>query len=391
MFILFFSIVIVMMGYGIAMPVLPFYLESLGGRGIHYGLLIASYGIMQLIFAPIWGSLSDKYGRKPLLLIGMMGMGSAMLLFAVATELWMLYAAQLFSGSLSSATLPAAQAYAGDSTTMEERGGAMGKIGGAIGLGMVFGPGIGGLLGSMSLATPFLVASGFCLFTFLLILLGLPESLDRDNRSVTVQVQIMQVKGMWHMLFAPMGYGLVASFVGILGQTIFTSTFGLYVIARFDYEPAHIGTVLMGMALMYALAQGLLVGPLTRRYGEKKVISIGALGGALGFVLILLATSFVTIFLAMSGFILLVALLKPSALSYVSKRAGDTQGKAMGIAESYMSLGRIIAPLWAGMVFDINIYYPYISGTVIFLSVFIITLRLHKSPLGTELESSYQR
>jgi len=381
LFILFISLVVVMMGFGIAMPILPFYIESLGGRGIHYGLLIASYGVMQLIFAPVWGSLSDKYGRKPILLIGLIGLGMSMSLLAVASKLWMLYAAQMLSGSLSSATLPAAQAYVGDSTSKEERGGAMGRIGGAIGLGIVLGPGIGGLLASISLATPFFLASGFCLLTFMIILVGLPESLSKDKRCQVIDVKLMQINGLWQSLFTPMGFGLLVAFMAILGQTIFSSVFGLYALSRFNYGPEQVGTVLMAMGLMYALAQGLLVGPLSKKFGEEKVISIALLGTSFGFALILFANSFVTLLAAVSFFILLNSLLKPSALAYVSKNAIGNQGRAMGIAESYMSLGRIVGPLWGGMIFDVNIYLPFISGIIILLSMFFINVGTHKAKI----------
>lgn len=374
MVILMISLIVVMMGYGIAMPVLPFYIDSLGGKGLHYGALIASYGVMQLLFAPVWGSLSDKHGRKPMLLIGMFGLGLAMILFAFSTELWMLYAAMLFSGSMSSATLPAAQAYAADSTSKENRGAAMGRIGGAIGIGVVLGPGIGGVLGSVSLNTPFFAASGFCLLTFLIILFGLPESLARENRVEKAEIQLMQVKGLWQMLFTPVGFGLMAAFIAIFGQTIFSSVFGLYALARFSYGPEQVGTILMAMAVMYALAQGLLVGPATKRFGEVNVIIFAFIGSALGFMAILFSGSFLTILLTISFFMLMNSFLKPSALAFVSKRATGNQGQAMGIAESYMSLGRIIGPLWGGIIFDVNLFLPFISGAVVFTLAFIATL-----------------
>jgi len=388
MFILFVSLTVVMMGFGLAMPVLPFYIESLGGRGVHYGLLIASYGVMQLIFAPVWGSLSDKYGRKPFLLVGLIGLGMAMSLFGIANKLWMLYAAQILSGSLSSATLPAAQAYVGDSTTREERGGAMGKIGGAIGLGIVIGPGIGGMLASFSLATPFWIASGFCLLTFMIILVKLPESLSKENRCENVDINFMQIKGLWQALFTPIGFGLIVAFMAIFGQTIFSSVFGLYALERFSYGPEQIGTILMAMGLMYALAQGLVVGPITKRFGEQKVISSALLGTTVGFALILLANTFLTILAAVSCFILFSSLLKPSALAFVSKNTVGKQGKAMGITESYMSLGRIIGPLWGGMIFDVNLYYPYLSGILLLLIMFIATVSRVKLDKNPELKSN---
>lgn len=374
MFILLLSLVVVMMGFGIAMPVLPFYLESMGGRGIHFGLLIASYGLTQLIFAPVWGSLSDKHGRKPLLLVGMVGLGLSMLLLAFSTKLWMLYVAQLLSGSLSSATLPAAQAYAVDSTTTEDRGGAMGRIGGAIGFGIILGPGIGGFLASRSLSTPFLVASLFCLVTFLMIFLGLPESLPKEKRSEDVEVKFMQVQGLWKNLFTPIGFGLVIAFLAIFGQTIFSSVYGLYALAKFNYGPEQVGTILMGMSLMYAISQGVILGPLTKRFGEEKVITAALLGSSVGFVLILLSNTFVSIMISMSGFMLLNSLLKPSALSHISKKTTGNQGKSMGIAESYMSMGRIVGPLWGGMIFDLDMRYPFLSGVVIFLIVFLASV-----------------
>lgn len=378
-----------MMGFSLAMPVLPFYIESLGGRGVHYGLLIACYGVMQLIFAPLWGSLSDKHGRKPFLLVGLIGLGMAMSLFGLANKLWMLYAAQMLSGSLSSATLPAAQAYVGDSTTRDERGGAMGKIGGSIGLGVVIGPGIGGLLASRSLATPFFIASGFCLLTFVIILVKLPESLSKENRCENVDIKFMQIKGFWQALFTPIGFGLVVAFMAIFGQTIFSSVFGLYVLERFSYGPEQVGTIFMAMGLMYALAQGLLVGPITKRFGEQKAISSALLGTSVGFALILLANTFLTILAAVSCFILLNSFLKPSALAFVSKNTVGNQGKAMGITESYMSLGRIIGPLWGGMFFDINLYYPFLSGILLLLIMFIATVSRIKLKTNPELKSNH--
>ncbi len=388
MVILIISLIVVMMGYGIAMPVLPFYLENMGGRGIHFGLLIACYGVMQLIFAPVWGSLSDKVGRKPLLLLGMVGLSTAMALFAVSTQLWMLYAAQLVSGVMSSAALPSAQAYAADITSKEDRGGAMGKIGGAIGIGVVLGPGIGGLLASMSLNTPFFVASAFCLLTFLIILVGLPESLSSDKRVAKPEIKFMQFKGMWQMLFTPIGFGLVAVFIAIFGQTIFSSVFGLYAIARFNYGPEQVGTFLMIMALMYALAQGLAVGPLTKKLGEERVITLAFIGCSIGFALILLSATYVTLMLSMSFFILLNSLLKPSALAFISRHAEGSQGQAMGIAESYMSLGRIAGPLWAGTIFDFNILFPFASGVLVFLVTYIVTLGYKKTKISQDEAAS---
>ena len=138
--ILFATMVVVMLGFGIIITILPFYIESMGASGRDLGLLMATFAFMQLIFAPMWGSLSDRIGRKPVLLIGVLGNAISQLLMGFATELWMLFAARALAGILSSATLPTAMAYISDSTSDEDRGGGMGTIGAAMGVGMVLGP-----------------------------------------------------------------------------------------------------------------------------------------------------------------------------------------------------------------------------------------------------------
>lgn len=153
--ILFVSIVIAMFGFGIALTVLPFFIDDLGGGGAQFGILMALFGLMQLIFAPLWGKVSDKYGRKPILIVGMAGLGSAMFFFGLASQIWMLYLAQIASGVLSSATLPVAMAYVTDSSGEDGRSGAMGKVGAAAGLGVIIGPGFAGYLAGISLAAPF--------------------------------------------------------------------------------------------------------------------------------------------------------------------------------------------------------------------------------------------
>jgi len=158
--ILSFALIVVSLGFGMVIPIFPFYIEQMGGGGKELGLLVAVAALTELIFGPVWGSLSDRVGRKPILMIGMVGYGVSSLLFGLATELWMLYAARALSGVLSAATASTAMAYIGDSTEDQDRGGGMGILGAAGGLGIILGPGFGGWLGGISLATPFFAAAG---------------------------------------------------------------------------------------------------------------------------------------------------------------------------------------------------------------------------------------
>src|SRR5690606_23529775 len=173
--ILFLTLVIVMMGFGMIIPLIGSYVDSFGASGRELGLLMASFALMQFIFAPIWGGLSDRFGRKKIPLVGITGFAVSQLMFGLATELWMLFVSRILAGMLSAATGPTAMAYISDSTTDEDRGAGMGIMGAAMGVGMTLGPGIGGLLAKNSLSTPFFVAAGVSTLTLILIAVVLPE------------------------------------------------------------------------------------------------------------------------------------------------------------------------------------------------------------------------
>jgi DHA1 family multidrug resistance protein-like MFS transporter len=375
LYILAFSLVVVMLGYGIVIPVIPFYVEGMGAGGAELGLLIASYAFMRLIFGPLWGSLSDRIGRKPVLMIGVVGFAVAMFFFGLATELWMVFAARILSGLLSSATAPTTMAYIGDSTSEEERGRGMGVLGAAVGLGTVLGPGLGGLLSGDSLATPFFVAAGLSLLAVLLIYLLLPESLPAEARRTATSGGLgEQVRLVRKALLSPIGALLLLAFVITFGITTFYGIFALYVLERFGYGAKEVGAILMGMGLVSAVGQGLLSGPATKRWGEARVIRVAVLGGAVAYLLMLPATSAVALLLAIGFFILATALLIPALLALTSRLATLEQGITMGLSNSAMSLGRIAGPLLGGFVFDLNIIYPFLAGAAVMFAGFVITL-----------------
>jgi DHA1 family multidrug resistance protein-like MFS transporter len=373
--ILAFTLVVVMLGYGMVIPIMPFYIEELGAGGTELGLLVASYALMRLIFAPIWGSLSDRFGRKPVLTIGVFGYAVAMLLFGLSTELWMLFAARILSGILSSATGPTTMAYVSDSTTEEQRGGGMGILGGALGLGMILGPGLGGWLGGDSIATPFFLAAGLSMLSVFLILFLLPESLPPAQRPQTRgKITILNTRELWQGLMSPIGIMLLLAFLVAAGLTIFYGVFGLYALQRFNYGTEEVGYILMVIGLVSAVGQGVLAGPFTKRFGDAAVIKGALLASVIGFGLMLLANDFISVLLTTGFFILATALMTPAITSLTSKRATGQQGVAMGLSSSSMSLGRIVGPLWGGIAFDINYLLPYLSGAVVMCLTFLVSL-----------------
>jgi len=373
--ILFFTMVVVMMGFGMIIPILPFYIIEFGAGGSAMGVLMATYAIMQFIFSPIWGGVSDRIGRKPVLMIGVLGNAIAQILFGFSTELWMLIAARILAGILSSATLPTAMAYIGDSTSEKNRGGGMGIIGAAMGVGMVLGPGIAGWMATYSLSAPFFLAAGLSLLALGFIFLILPESLPPEKRAESIsKISGPQLKELWSALFSPIGFLLFLSFLVSFGLTNFESVFGLYANASYDYGPQQVGGLLTFIGLISAVVQGGLTGPFTRRWGEVTVIKVSLLGSALGFALMVLADSFVTVLLTTGFFVTSNAMLRPSVSALISRRATMGQGVAMGLNNAFMSLGRSTGPLWAGFIYDINLSYPYWSGSIIMLVSFIISM-----------------
>ena len=370
--ILFFSMIVVMLGFGLVIPILPFYVKSFGAGGSELGALMSIYGILQFIFAPIWGGLSDRYGRKPILMLGILGNAISQLLFGLSTQLWMLFAARTMAGMLSSATLPTAMAYIGDSTSEDERGGGMGMIGAAMGIGMVLGPGMGGLLAGRSLSLPFFLAAALSMAALILVAVTLPEAPQKAASQPGKKSS--RLAALTQALVGPLGVLFFMAFLLSFGLTNFEGVFGLYAADQYGYGPQQVGLLLMMIGVISAAIQGALAGRLIRRWGEVRIIRVSLFTTAVFFVLLTQASNTIQVILTVSGFIFSNAMLNPSVASLVSKRAVEGQGVTMGLNNAFLSLGRIFGPLWAGWVYDINFRFPYLTGAAITAGGFLISL-----------------
>jgi DHA1 family multidrug resistance protein-like MFS transporter len=349
----------------------------LGAGGTELGLLAASYAVMRLIFGPVWGSLSDRFGRKPILMIGVLGYGITMFWFGLANQLWMLFVARSLSGILSSATSPTTMAYISDSTSEDERGRGMGILGAAIGLGTILGPGLGGILGTESLSLPFIIAGGMSLLALTLIGILLPESLPVDSRRILEEGRSrIELKKWMGLIRGTLGTLFGMGFLLSYALTVFYGIFGLYALEKYSYGPDKVGVIFMVVGLVSAIAQGFLTGPFTKRWGEKILIKITLLGTAVSFLFLSLADSYLLIMASIGLFTLLTALLSPSVSALTSKQVEQDQGTVMGISNAVMSLGRAAGPLWGGIALDIYLELPYLSSAIVLLFGFLIALRL---------------
>lgn len=368
-----FTLVVVMLGFGMVIPIFPFFVERLGAGGSALGLLVATGSLTELLFGPLWGSVSDRAGRKPILMVGMLGYGLSMALFGLSTELWMLFASRALSGVLSAA-LATAMAYIGDSTSERERGGGMGALGAAAGLGIILGPGLGGWLAGDSLSTPFFTAAAMSLVSMLLIALLLPETLPPEARVAQRKIGLVDFRELRDALRSPIAGLLLVVFLGTIGTSNFEAVFGLYALDVLGYGPERVGAILTVAGVVSMIGRGLLTGLATRRWGETTVIKGALLAGAVAFLLLLLARSHLAVLFTTALFVLTTAFFRPAVHSLTSQRATVGQGAAMGLSNSFVSLGRVVGPLWAGGIYDLNPSYPYLSGAVILFLVFLLSL-----------------
>jgi DHA1 family multidrug resistance protein-like MFS transporter len=367
-----FAMIVVMLGFGMVIPIFPFYIEALGVGGRELGILVAIASLMEFIFAPIWGAVSDRMGRKPVLLIGLSGYFLSTLLMGLVDRYYLLLIVRAFSGLLSSATLSTSMAYVSDVTSEDNRSSGLGILGSAMGLGVIIGPGVGGLLGTESLQLPFFVSSVFTAIAAVLVFIMVPESLQNPS-AIGVQLK-SPLGGLREALKGSFGVLFFLAFLLSFGLTNFESIFGLYASLKFGYGPERVGVILMVVGVASTLGKGLLTGPMTKLMGESNVIRGSLLAGSLCFLLLLYARTYHMILVATALFILSKTLLRPSILSVISKNTTMGHGVILGLSNSFMSLGRIIGPLWAGYAFDLNYDYPYISGSMILFAGFLISL-----------------
>ena len=366
--ILFLVMFLVMIGFGIIIPVLPFYAEELGANTFQLGLLMAVYSLMQLIFAPIWGRLSDRIGRKPVMMIGIAGLALSFFIQAMATELWMLFAARIIGGLLSSANMPTAMAYVADITTPENRGKGMGIIGAAVGLGFVFGPAIGGIFSKSSMSMPFYLAGFSSILTLILVFFLLKETLQKNSEKASAEKK----QSLWQSFSGPSSVLFILQLFISLSLSGLEATFAYFAAKKAGLNATDLGYIFMIMGFAGAMVQGGLMGKLTKKYGEGNVIQGGIIVSAIGFGLILLVDSFATAAIFLTIFGIGNGVIRPSVSSLLTKTTTAGHGSATGLLSSFDSLGRIVGPPLGGWLFSLSIGLPYISGVIISVLAFVL-------------------
>ncbi len=343
--ILFLTMFLVMLSLGVILPHLAYYAEELGASATQIGFLISIYSAMKLIFAPMWGRLSDQYGRRPAILIGLVGNAGALVLFGAVRSLPWLFIARGLSGVFSAAILPTVMAYVADVTTEENRGKGMGLMGAAMGLGFIAGPGIGGIIGNHSL--PFFLAGGLSLATFCFALTLLPESLKLTELPDTQEAIISPWSAMNHPLTPLFLVAFFSAFIFAGLETILP----LSIKDRLNYGSKELGVMLVIMGTFIALLQGSVLGKLINFCGEFKLIIIGLMLNAVGLALLPWPKTLVmlTLYLSIAG--IGNQIIRPTNASWISKQTKFGQGATIGVMDAFLSLGRVVGPPFAGKLY----------------------------------------
>lgn len=348
--VIFVTVLIDLIGFGIVIPVLPFYAEGtvFNATPRTVGLLFASYSVMQLIFSPILGRLSDKYGRRPVLLLSIIGTGIGFLILGFATKLWMLFLGRILDG-ITGGNISTAQAYIADVTTRENRAKGMGLLGAAFGIGFILGPAIGGILSHWGIHIPFLFAAALCFANATLLYFTLKETVTADHPARNA-AGTRGLSRLFSSLTQPrLGFVLVIYFLFVVAFSIMTTTFSLYTMFRFGYNAQQNGYLFAYVGLIAVIVQGGLIGRLVKRFGEISLVIVGALlfAGSLFAVPFVGPVTGGLVALLIGGgiFSLGNSLSTPALNSLASKSVGPAeQGSVMGVTQSAASLARAVGP-----------------------------------------------
>ncbi|MEI2472322.1 MFS transporter, partial [Peribacillus frigoritolerans] len=367
--------------FGIIIPILPSYLASINQGGTAAGLMIAIFAGAQLIFSPIAGKWTDQFGRRKMIIYGLVGLTLSMFIFYAVNSIWLLYASRIIGGIGAALLIPAIFAYVADITTFDQRAKGNSLVSAAMSLGIVVGPGIGGFLADFGLKFPFLISALVSLSAVVFSIFVLKESETAQvTQSMDAKTETMLRKitlSVKKPYFIPLIITLVMSF----GLMAYESVIGLYLDNQFNSTPKDIAVMVTATGIVSVIVQLFVVDRIVQRFGEVNVLNIFISVAAIGFLLSLFASNYLIFFLISLIIFLSTSILRPVLNTLISKMAGNEQGFAMGMNNAYMSIGNVLGPTLAGMMYDVHITYPFMLGLILLFITLMITMAWQKRSL----------
>jgi len=369
--VIFLTIFVNLVGFGIIVPLLPFYAETFGASPLVVGLLFGVFSLCQLIASPILGDLSDRYGRRPILIVSLIGTVVSFVMLALAHSLTMLFLARIVDG-LSGGNISTARAYVADVTEPKDRSRAFGLIGAAFGLGFIFGPAISALLAPISYTAPIWAAAALTLVATAMAWIWLPETVHRAHAGTG-----MPFRNVMAMMRRPaLRRVLAMDFAYWFAFAIFQTTFGLFVAARFGFDAPRTAAFFAAFAVLGAIVQGIFIRTIVRRLGDKTTFRLGLVCAAVGLVAATLTHSVTLFALALIPLALGIGFGHPTMSSLISRAASaDEQGRVQGAASAVESLGRTIGPVWGSASLQrFGEASPYISAAGFLIMTLLLSV-----------------
>ena len=386
---IFLTVFIDLVGFGIVIPVLPLYARDFGANEMTNGWLVGIYSAMQFLATPLLGRLSDRVGRRPVLLVSLLGTAVGFFIMGAARTLAWLFIARVIDG-ISGGNISTAQAYIADVTKPEERSKAMGLIGAAFGLGFMFGPGIGGVLSLISLSTPFYFAGALAALNVVLVYWLLPESLAREHRAAREETASLRevFRHGWHLPVLMGSY-----FFAIVGFSMMTTNFALFTSQRFGYDASHNGYIFIFVGFVGVLMQGGVLRRIVKIFHEKSIALAGGIILAIGLALLPLSCSLFSL-LAFAALTSIGNSLITPTLNGLASQSADRkwQGRVIGLMQSAASLARWVGPFLGGWLLTKDAGHapqlygqtPFWAAAGILMVALLCMLRLPQKPIRGE-------
>ncbi len=370
----FVTILLDLIGFGMILPLLPFYAQELHATPAQIGLLFSSYSLTQLLFSPLLGRLSDRVGRRPVLLVSICGSAAAHLMFALAGSFWMLVLARSLAG-VAAANYSIAQAYMADVSTSEDRSKAMGLVGAAFGVGFVLGPALGGMLARIGHQAVPLTAAGLSAINFLIALVWLPESLPAEVRRRSQARPWIDPSGLvrvWRNV--PLRGLMLLFFLVMFCFSLFEATLALYCQQRFGFGASETSWLFVYVGIVLVVVQGALIGRLVKRFGERRLILSGIALMAAGLVVLPAGPSLWVLLASLLLLALGSGMHNPSTLGLLSQLTHEgSQGGTIGLSRSFGALARTLGPAAGTWIFGAaGPSWPFwTAGALMLVALFI--------------------
>lgn len=368
LFLIYLAVFVNILAFSMVFPLLPLYAKQFQAPEGLIGVMASLFALAQLLFSPFWGILSDKFGRKPIIAAGLIGVVASFLVFGFAASLPVLFVSRFLQGMFAGAVLPAARAYAADITTKQDRVKVMGRIGAALSLGVIFGPAIGGTFAQVGLSFPFFAAATVAFINFLFVLFLLPESLTQKAQGIIRAKKLIfsNFSALWRGTQSSLAPLLILAFLWSFAFSNNQVAVPLLGLEKFRLTPADVGILFAVLGGVSAIVQFFFLEKIAKKIGQHKTIFLGMAVMALGFSAMPFSPSVIFLYIATGIAGLGSAVTRPVITALISEETNIEQGATMGMANAYESLGRFVGPLAGGFLFGLLSFLPFVlAGTVV--------------------------